>query len=93
MLQSIASKAFTDIKEHPRLSKDQEVMAHDGKQIVVRHGPEATTGTGNKDYVMVMGTKDEIENEIAKLGLKPPDGQVKAEEIKDADALDEKIGP
>lgn len=47
----------------------QHVLVHDGKRIVVRHGPKAITGTGESNLVMVCGTEAEIDAEVKRLGL------------------------
>lgn len=54
-------------------SVGKEVLIHDGKQIIARHGPEATTGCGNPAYTMITGTKAEIDAEVARLKLKTLD--------------------
>ena len=48
----------------------QHVLVHDGKHIIVRHGPESVTGTGNPALVMVCGSEKEIDAEIKRLGLR-----------------------
>ena len=54
----------------------QHVLVHDGKHIIVRHGPESVTGTGNPALVMVCGSEKEIDAEIKRLGLAPADSAV-----------------
>ena len=44
-------------------------LVHDGKYIVVLHGPEAITGTGNSKHTMLCGTESELRAEIKRLGL------------------------
>jgi len=51
----------------PALAK--EVLIHDGKAVIARHGPESITGCGNPALVMVTGTKAEVDAEIARLKL------------------------
>lgn len=53
-------------------AKDMELLVHDGKSVIVRHGAEAHTGSGNTLYTMITGTKIEIEAEIASLKLTTP---------------------
>lgn len=50
-------------------AKDEHVLIHDGKRIVVTHGPEATTGCGNPKLIVVIGSRGEIDEEIKRLGL------------------------
>jgi len=56
--------------------KDKWILIHDGKYIICHHGPEAISGTGNPDYVMVAGTEKEIEEEIKRLGLVLPPTEI-----------------
>ena len=65
-ISGLAPKQVRECKPDP----GKHVLIHDGKKIIVRHGPEAHTGCGNPDYEMITGTPEEIDNEVAKLGLK-----------------------
>lgn len=51
----------------------KEVLVHDGKRVIARHGPECHTGCGNPAFVMVTGTREEIDAEIARLKLTSDD--------------------
>jgi len=55
--------------KHMQPTKGEECLVHDGKRIIVRHGPEAVTGCGNPAYTMLTGTKKELDAEVARLGL------------------------
>ena len=44
-------------------------LVHDGKHIVVLHGPESVTGTGNPAHKMFCGDEKELRDEIKRLGL------------------------
>jgi hypothetical protein len=66
-----------------------ELLVHDGKRIVVRHGPGQTTGCGDPACTMLKGTKAEIDALKTRLGLvdgTEPPAKVDAEPIKEAPA-------
>lgn len=63
----------------PALGK--EVLVHDGKQIIARHGPESITGCGNPAYVMVTGTRAEVDAEVARLKLTTADAVAEARTV------------
>ena len=54
---------------HSEWSGKSWTLVHDGKCIVVLHGPEAITGTGNSKHTMLCGTESELRAEIKRLGL------------------------
>jgi len=70
MLTAIASKLVNGkpVREC-RPATGAEVLVHDGKRVIVRHGPESHTGTGNPAFTMVTRSPKEIDAEIARLGL------------------------
>ena len=71
----------------------QHVLVHDGKHIIVRHGPESVTGTGNPALVMVCGSEKEIDAEIKRLGLREALTKVELDEgIADTDGKPSAIG-
>jgi hypothetical protein len=55
--------------------KGHWTLVHDGKHIIVFHGPEAATGTGNPAHKMLCGDEKELRDEIKRLGLSWPDEQ------------------
>jgi len=55
--------------KHMQPAKGEECLVHDGKRIIVRHGPEAVTGCGNSAYTMLCGTPKELDVEVARVGL------------------------
>lgn len=63
-------EAVNGIKTHPVLSENEEVLVYKDDRIIVRHGIGNTTSTGNPELNMVVGTTEEIEAEIERLGLK-----------------------
>jgi hypothetical protein len=56
---------------------DEEVLVHDGKRVHVRSG-EGTTGVGDPTRTVCVGTPEEIDAEIARLGLVTA-GEMRAE--------------
>lgn len=70
----LPSKADAAVKSAcVKQSKDAPggcVLVHDGKQIIVEHGPEDQTICGNPAYKMMCGSKEEIAAEKKKLNLK-----------------------
>lgn len=77
MIKKVQSKkmriggTMADVRES-RYHPGAHVLVHDGKQIIACHGPEVHTGTGNPAHTMVVGTADEITEEIRRLGLVDP---------------------
>lgn len=70
MLSVVAPKLVHGISVREcRPAVRAEVLVHDGKHLVVRHGPEAHTGTGNPNFTMVTGSPKEIDAEISRLDL------------------------
>ena len=54
---------------HSEWSGKSWTLVHDGKYIVVLHGPEAITGTGNSKHTMLCGTESELRAKVKRLGL------------------------
>ena len=48
---------------------EEILLVHDGTYILARHGAGSMTGSGNPKAVFVVGTAQEIDAEIARLGL------------------------
>lgn len=71
MLRTLAKTT----KDYQPLSREF-LLVHDGKRVLAKHGPDAMTGSGNPDAVFVVGTKLQIEAEIARLGLKTDEGAI-----------------
>jgi len=69
MLTAVATLNSKSSTRDCKPAAGKEVLVHDGKTIIVRHGPECFTGCGNPAFVMITGTKAEIDAEIANLGL------------------------
>ena len=75
MIKAIAVSIDGTRKVRPSIG--DQVLVHDGKRVIVQHGPEAHTITGNAAYTMVTGTKLEIEAELKRLKLTTADEYVK----------------
>ncbi len=48
---------------------DEWVLVHDDERVKVLHGVGATTGCGQDGCTMLVGTEQELREEIARLGL------------------------
>jgi len=68
------------IELRPETGKQVLVYNTTNKHIIVIHGPESITGTGNEDHIMITGTEKEIEEEKKRLGLVVVDGVGAGEE-------------
>ena len=90
-LQTVASRKMEDVEEAPAEVKAKYAkvdykesswagpgkwtLVHDGKTIIVRHGPlnkagrPISTACGNPLYTMLCGTEEEVSAEIKRLGL------------------------
>jgi len=60
---------------HSEWSGKSWTLVHDGKYIVVLHGPEAITGTGNSKHTMLCGTESELRAKVKRLGLISPEDE------------------
>jgi len=69
MLTAVATLNSKSSTRDCKPAVGKEVLVHDGKRIIVRHGPECFTGCGNPAFTMITGTREEIDAEIARLKL------------------------
>jgi len=51
--------------------EDQYVLVHDGEQVIELAEPNSGKVGTPPQHTMLAGTKEELETEIARLGLKP----------------------
>jgi len=66
---AVAAPITSKLVKHLQPKEGEECLVHDGKRIIVRHGPEAVTGCGNPAYTMLCGTPKELDAEVARRGL------------------------
>lgn len=76
MLTAVATLNSKSSTRDCKPAVGKEVLVHDGKRIIVRHGPECFTGCGNPAFVMITGTAKEIDAEVARLRLTSGDAAV-----------------
>lgn len=69
---------INSMKTHSILGAGEEVLLYDGNRIVARCCNGNSVSTGNTEFVMVVGTTEEIDQLIIDLGLKT-DWEIKNE--------------